>query len=153
MIVTTIDIWPYGLERAKRRLGNIIITNDGTGDRTTGSYDVIAEEFRREGDLNRVYQCRVEDFTRANGIFSLLSLALARFSSPSPWLPITLAPVRQKLLVLNRQSNTVYIASREWIEGREEWVSDSPAVGKHRFRPTHFAYLPSPPELCHAEHT
>lgn len=83
MIVVSIDMWPLGLERAKYRMGNVIITNDGTGIITNdgtggaanGAYDVVWEQLARDGSLDRTWQTRVESFARGNGVFTLLAQA------------------------------------------------------------------------------
>lgn len=40
MIIVKIELWPWGFETRKRMLGEIHISNDGTGDRDFGNYDV-----------------------------------------------------------------------------------------------------------------
>lgn len=40
MIVVKIELWPFGNRNQARELGRMYITNDGTGDQTTGNYDV-----------------------------------------------------------------------------------------------------------------
>jgi hypothetical protein len=42
MIVIKIEMWPHGDREQAYPLGGLIITNDGTGDQTTGNYRVEA---------------------------------------------------------------------------------------------------------------
>lgn len=50
MIVLKVELWPLGVEAAKRELGRAFIVNDGSGDRETGHYTV---------SVNRKGQTRV----------------------------------------------------------------------------------------------
>lgn len=42
MIVVKIELWPGGDKEKARPLGVVTLFNDGTGDRATGNYNVIA---------------------------------------------------------------------------------------------------------------
>ena len=41
MIVVSIEIWPHGDEEKARSLGNMVITNSGTGTKERGDYNVV----------------------------------------------------------------------------------------------------------------
>lgn len=78
MIVVNIDLWPYGLNAVKKRLGNIIITNDGKSDNVfTGNYDVVFEELQHGSNTEfRSWTIKVQDFDRTQGIFALLKAVM-----------------------------------------------------------------------------
>lgn len=40
MLVVSIELWPHGDQAKAKPLGVAIITNDGTGDKVAGNYDV-----------------------------------------------------------------------------------------------------------------
>lgn len=42
MIVVIIELWPGGCPDGKRQLGEIVISNDGSGTTEIGNYEVVA---------------------------------------------------------------------------------------------------------------
>ena len=40
MVVVSIELWPHGDQKRARPLGVALITNDGTGDKVAGNYEV-----------------------------------------------------------------------------------------------------------------
>lgn len=142
MIVVTLEMYPLGLERAKYRLGNIVITNDGSGDNEIGAYDVIMETLERDGTLSDVKKCRVEDFARANGVFSLLSHALDCVR-PGPWYPIARAPSETWVFVCRAGEDDFETAIKRggvWFDGF------GGAKIERQERLTHFMYRPKVPK-------
>ena len=74
MIRITCELWPGGHESRKRLLGTMSITNDGTGTRERGNYDV---SLRRSGGTGKLRYTQVCGFSRkAHSVFQLLRLAL-----------------------------------------------------------------------------
>lgn len=140
MIVVTVEMFPLGLERARYKLGNVIITNDDTGDRETGNYDVLLETVERDGTLKEVHRCRVEDFTRANGVFQLLSLALDCVR-PGAWFAASKAPSNTPLLACwNADSSQV--AKVQKINGKWWKMIDGVHTMGHVEDPSHVMYIP-----------
>jgi hypothetical protein len=76
MIVATIDLWPIGLERAKYPIGKVFITNDGGGTVETANYDLICEEYNRDGTLAATRRTKIKNFRRKNGALALLAEAV-----------------------------------------------------------------------------
>lgn len=75
MIVVTISLWPNGDRSREQHLGTACITNDGTGDETTGNYDVLLST---KGDNPKPWRRgKVEGFPRKRlGAWDLLLWAL-----------------------------------------------------------------------------
>lgn len=49
MLVIKVELWPRGFESAKRELARFTITNDGTGTKEIGNYNVRYKD--REGRI------------------------------------------------------------------------------------------------------
>lgn len=78
MIVVKIELWPSGDPTAIKPLGVITITNDGTGDKATGNYDVAATHagvfFGKRADPYKTG--KVRGFSRRLSPYRLLCRAL-----------------------------------------------------------------------------
>ena len=77
MLRVTIELVPLGREEGKRTIGVVEIANDGSGDRTTGNYDVRLFK-HLVGKGGQVWKRgRVEGFPRqALGPYDLVFRAL-----------------------------------------------------------------------------
>ena len=69
MLKVIVEIWPFGDEKSKRVIGEMVIVNEGTGSPEHGDYYALA-------DGKKV---KVKDFTRAHGFWSLLYRVLDNF--------------------------------------------------------------------------
>ena len=79
MVKVTIELCPYGSEENKEVLGTIYISNDGTGTRQNGNYNVKIdnEHIKRKTGIEVEHLYRVENFPRLNlGAYDLLYRAL-----------------------------------------------------------------------------
>jgi hypothetical protein len=79
MVKVTIELCPYGSEENKEVLGTIYISNDGTGTRENGNYNVKIdnEHIKRKTGIEVEHLYRVESFPRLNlGAYDLLYRAL-----------------------------------------------------------------------------
>lgn len=63
MLRITVEIVPFGSEGSKRKLAEVEVVNDGTGDKHLGNYDVR---------WNGINVGRVEDHWRAEGYLPLV---------------------------------------------------------------------------------
>ena len=72
MINVEVEPWPFGEPAHARLIGSADITNDGSGNPTTGNYNAV---FNIDGKEHRV---RVEDYPRAEGIWKLIYQALRK---------------------------------------------------------------------------
>lgn len=79
MVKVTIELCPYGFEANKEVLGVVYISNDGTGTRESGNYNVEIdnEHIKRKTGIEVEHLYRVENFPRLNlGVYDLLYRAL-----------------------------------------------------------------------------
>jgi hypothetical protein len=78
MVVVTIEMWPGGDEGKKYPIGQVTLTNDGTGDSVAGNYEAIVSHggcyFGRPGAYR---SGKVRGFARALSPYHLLARALA----------------------------------------------------------------------------
>lgn len=108
MIVVKVEMWPLGKEEGAREIGRAHISNDGTGDRATGHYNVkllkSAEYAKRLGGTWKAG--RVEGFPRLTlGPWDLLYRALVACVSVRNrvTLPDVPAPVYVEIVAPNGQ--------------------------------------------------
>jgi hypothetical protein len=74
MINIELEMFPYGFKENKYNIGKIKITNDASGTKTIGHYDVV---FYQKGGQKIWRQTRVENFPRLRlGIYDILFRAL-----------------------------------------------------------------------------
>ncbi len=76
MIVIKAEIWPHGLKKKKYVIGELDITNDGTGSLKVGNYIL---EFVKKS-FNRTLISHVEDSPRQEkDVWKLLYLGLKKY--------------------------------------------------------------------------
>jgi len=78
MLKITVEIIPFGIKDMKKRLGEIYITNDGTGNEEIGNYNyTIKTERRQDEKIGDELKGRVENFQRRKcNFWKLLYLIL-----------------------------------------------------------------------------
>ncbi len=77
MIVVKVELWPHGDESQSRTLGIVKITNDGTGNETTGNYQVeLSHSDKYFGRPGNWRTGSLIGFNRNQSSFMLLYLAL-----------------------------------------------------------------------------
>jgi len=75
MIKVTIEVYPFGIEKLKRHVGTMIISNDGTGTKEMGNYNVKLSKFKEPDKWWK--EGRVDGFKRKlRGPYDLIYIAL-----------------------------------------------------------------------------
>lgn len=73
MIKITIELWPFGLESNKRKIGEMVIYNDGTGTKEIGAYNA----WWKRVPGRKKHESRVVGFPRLrDNVFDLMRAAL-----------------------------------------------------------------------------
>ena len=67
MIRVTVEIVPFGVESRARKVGEMVIANDGTGDNKTGNYDACLQAEYTEGRPGRL-----TEFSRSASVWTLV---------------------------------------------------------------------------------
>jgi len=77
MLVCTIELWPGGNPERSRRLGEVLIANDGTGDERRGNYNCAVTHAGKYAHRNGVWRTgRVSRHMRTRSPYHLLAKAL-----------------------------------------------------------------------------
>lgn len=78
MLKIEMHIIPYGLVEKVRLLARIDISNDGTGTKNLGNYDIQVFEERVEGKPS-IQKFKLRNFKRSLGCFVLLVKVLTKY--------------------------------------------------------------------------
>jgi hypothetical protein len=73
MIRVRVEIVPFGIESDAREIGQMIIANDGTGDKYSANYGFVYAD--THGDH---HEGTVKNFSRSKGFWNLVSRCLAK---------------------------------------------------------------------------
>lgn len=77
MIVVSIELWPHGDQAKARPLGVALITNDGTGNKVTGNYNVKLSHSGKYIEKPGVYKTgTVKNHRRSLSVYHLAYKAL-----------------------------------------------------------------------------
>lgn len=77
MIVVRIELWPLGNRSRRREIGQIVIANDGTGDREAGNYNAaLAHAASHESKPGCWKAGRVEGHSRSLSPYHLVLRAI-----------------------------------------------------------------------------
>ncbi len=77
MVVVKIELWPHGDASQAQPLGEIYISNDGTGSALRGNYDVeLKHAGRYYGKLGSWRTGKVSGFVRSLSPYHLVAMAL-----------------------------------------------------------------------------
>jgi len=77
MIVVSIEIWPHGDQQKARPIGVALITNDGTGDKVAGNYEVkLAHSGKYIGKSGAYKTGKVKNHRRSLSPYHLVYKAL-----------------------------------------------------------------------------
>lgn len=76
MLKVTIEIVPFGIEAAKRKLGVLSISNDGKGNSLIGNYKL------RYADEETIREDSYVGYDRAKGFLPLVIESLLKFTGP-----------------------------------------------------------------------
>ena len=78
MVVVKIELWPNGDKEKARTLGAMTISNDGTGDASSGNYDVgVCHGGSYFGKPGLWKRGRVRSFRRSMSPYHLVARALS----------------------------------------------------------------------------
>ena len=70
MLRVTIEKVPFGQDISRTMIGQILIGNDGTGDKNIGNYDALVQEI--DDPERKIKEVRLNYYKRSKGVFTLL---------------------------------------------------------------------------------
>lgn len=74
MLRVTIELVPHGMEDRKKKIGEMVIANDGSGDSFNGNYQALIAEDSWSGDKEAYV--KVHGYDRSQSVWELVETVL-----------------------------------------------------------------------------